>query len=389
MKKNIFLFFIAALFLVGCMKDYDDNPIPVFPTSESPILKVSGATLVGDTAYAAPNVFIKFWLDELSMSVDNYSFSWNLGDGNYSNATSPEKKYEIGSYYVSVSLTPLSGGSVVTRNIVLIIDNEFTFETTLVLLSATLVSGNNYDYSIAMRSTAIYNYTNTSGDPWIRGDFTSWEFSYLNETTTINGILYLIAHVILPADNQSVQRFVYGKGSVYAYSPESRYWIVTGSNEGVFEVYLTNGQMSSAYIGDTLIPGDNGDPSGGTFLPTIRTSVLYSGIPMSDSLRVYVNYSEYANGTKPFISRMLSNSNWEMSALVLMSGDYLGWGYQTFAINNLSNGLYWRFGPNLNTPNDYGNMSNSKFYLSGNDMLGLQINSLKSVGVYQISPVIN
>jgi len=142
--------------------------------------------------------------------------------------------------------------------------------------------------------------------------------------------------------------------------------------------------MSPEPIGTILIPGDGGDPTGGAFSPTIRTEVIYSSIPNSDSLCVYINL-EYANGSTPFISRMLSNNNWEPLALIIMSGDYTGWGYQTFAINNLSNGLYFRFGPNVVIPSVYGNMSNSKFYLSGDNMLGLQISGLKLVGVYQIT----
>lgn len=382
MKKLFLFLFAVALIFTGCMKEYDEVPIP--NSSEAPYLKVTGAITNGDTAYAAPNIFLKFWLDSLPSAVDNYTFSWNLDGGDYSTATSPEKKYSAGIYDVSVVITPVNGGASITRSIVLVVDNSSAWETTLILLSATPVSGSNYDYAIAMRTTAIYNYSNIAADPWDRGDFTGWDFNYLTETTTINGILYVVDHVILPANETQVQRFTYGKGNVYAYAPESRYWIITAPGEGVFEVYLTNGQMSPNPVGAGLIPGDNGDLIGGAYAPTIRTEIKYSSIPLCDSLRIYVNYQQYANGPQPFLGRLLNNDNWQNIALVLMSGDYAGWCYQTFAIKDLANGLYFRFGPSLTAPNAYGQMENSKFFLPGDNMLGLQITSGLKSGTYEI-----
>jgi len=376
-----FLFALALIF-TGCMKEYDDAS-PISAPKSAPYLKVAGANMSGDTAYAAPNVFLKFWLDSLPSAVENYTFSWNLDGGDYSTATSPEKKYAAGIYDISVVITPINGGLSIIRSITLVVSNDLTWETTLILLSATPVAGNNYDYAIAMRTTAVYNYANIAADPWDRGDFTGWDLNYLTETTTINGILYIIDHVILPANEIGVQRFTYGKGNVYAYAPESRYWVVIAPGEGVFEVYLTNGQMSPNPVGAGLIPGDNGDLIGGVYAPTVRTEIKYSNLPLSDSLLVYINYQQYANGPQPFITRMLSNDNWQPMALIIMSGAYTGWGYQTFAIKDLEGHLYFRFGPSLTSPNVYGEMANSKFFLPGDNMLGLQITSLKS-GAYEI-----
>lgn len=387
MKKFLVLcVFAVTIMFTGCMKEYDDevSPAPNPNPATAPYLKVTGATMSGDTAYAAPAVYLKFWLDSLPLAVSSYTFSWNLDGGDYATVASPEKKYDVGVYSISVVITPISGGSSITRNIILVVKNSESWETTLVLLSSTPVAGNKYDYEIAMRTTAIYNYANISSDPWDRGDFTGWEFNYLTETVTMNGILYIIDHIILPADEDGAQRFTYGKGGFYAYAPQSQYWVVTAPGEGVFEVYLTNGQMSSNPVGAGLIPGDNGDLIGGAYVPTIRTEVKYSGIPLSDSLRIYVNYTQYANGPKPFIARMLSNDNWQNIALVLMGGDYAGWGYQTFAIKDLANGLYFRFGPSLTSPTAYGQMDKSKFFLPGENMLGLQITGGLKSGAYEI-----
>ena len=384
MKKILFILAALMIMMSGCMKDYND-PSPAISNTQAPFLKVTGAIINGDTAYAAPNVYLKFWVDSLPLTMENYTFSWNLGDGDISAVTSPEKKYNVGVYTVSVAITPIHGGAVINRSIVLKISNVSTWETTLILMSASPVAGGNYDYAIAMRTTAIYNYDNIAANPWDRGDFTGWEFRYLTETTTINGILYIVDHVILPANTQEKQLFTYGKGSVYAYAPESRYWVVTNPGEGVFQVYLTNGQMSYQPIGTGLIPGDNGDVIGGSYAPTIRTELKYSSLPLFDSLRIFINYAEYANGPQPFIARLLSNNNWQTEPLVIMTGDYAGWGYQIFAIKDLGNGLYWRFGPSITAPSVYGQMSQSKFYMSGDNMLGLQISSGLKTGDYQIS----
>ena len=60
MKRFTFLFALALIF-TGCMKEYDDaSPIPALKSA--PYLKVTGANMSGDTAYAAPNVFLSFGL---------------------------------------------------------------------------------------------------------------------------------------------------------------------------------------------------------------------------------------------------------------------------------------------------------------------------------------
>lgn len=374
--KKLFFIVIAALALTSCMKEYDDVALLDPDVTTAPFLKVAGATMSGDTAYAAPGIYLKFWVDQLPASVETYIFNWDL-DGGTSTASSPEKKYQIGIYNIDVDITPINGAVTISRSIVLVISDE-VYENTLILLSATPLNNfANYEYRIAMKSAVIYNYANNSGDPWTRGDFTGWDLNYLSETTVINGILYIVDYITLPTSNSSKQRFTYGKGETYAYAPGSSYWVTTATGEGVFEIYLTNGQMSQNPITGILMPGDNGDSNVGVFPPTIRTEIRYSSIPHSDSIRIFINYSEYANGSNPFISRKLSDNNWLTTEATIMTGGLAGWCYATFALKDMENGLYWRFGANISSPTSYGLMYRSKYYLATDNMLALQMPNLK------------
>lgn len=392
MKKLFFVLLMTAVAMTSCMKDYgDDEVIPNNNGNKAPTLKVTGAnSSSGDTTFAEPNVYLKFWLDELPLAASDYTYVWNLGNGNTSTAESPEQKYQNGTYAISVTITPIAaGGNTIYREITLVV-RPGAGNRTILLYSATPVSGGNYNYTIAMKTTAIYNYANISGDPWTLGDWTEWEVRYISETTMINGVLYIIDHVTLPANNQEVQRFTYGKGNTYSYDPNSPYWVVTGQNEGVYEVYLTNGQMSPDPISYIAVPGNSGDISNGTIAPTVRNEIKYSGIPNNDSLKIYINYAQYGNGSQPFISRMLADNNWQNIPLVQMSDEFTGWGYQMFRISDLNAGLYFRFGPNINSPENYGIMNNSMYFLPDGNMLGLQIASVySSSGVkYEITPLI-
>lgn len=387
MKKNLFfILLVTAIFSSSCMKDYGDDEVVPNNGNSAPELRVTGANSVSnDTVFAEPNIFLKFWLDELPGSASDYSYNWSLAEGSYSTLASPEKKYQSGTYAISVIITPTISGNTITREITLVI-RPGAGNRTVVLHSVTLLSNGSYDYAIALKSTAIYNYDNMSGEPWTNGDWTNWQLRYLSETTTINGILYVIDHVVLPANNQNKQRFVFGRGGTYAYDPDSPYWVVTGSGEGVFEVYLTNGQMSPDPITSTAIPGHNGDVVNGEILPTIRNEIKYSGIPYNDSIKIIVNYAVYANGSQPYISRMLSNNDWQDIPLIKLSGEFTGWAYQTYRLQDLVNGLYFRFGPNISSPANYGDMSHSKYYISDGNMLGLQISGSRS-SEYSFYPI--
>jgi hypothetical protein len=333
--------------------------------------------LLGDTAYAAPNVYLKFWLDSLPEAATNYSFAWNLGDGTTSVSASPEHLYEVGTYNVQVDITHLNNGQIIERNLVLVVTNDVSFETTIILLESTPVAGSNYDYKLAFKSTAIYNYENTTGSRWVNGDFTGWNQQATNEVTMINNIEYIIYHLVLPANETEKQRWGYGRGSNWAFAPSSRYWLVNDQGEGAFEAYFTDGQMSIVPVTYTNLPGDGGDINEGSTLATIRTEIIEGD---EDELRIYINYGVYANGSNPFLSQLVSNNNWDPVALTSI-GD--GWGYKDFVIADLGGSLYWRFGANINHPTIFGNMTNSKFFMSSDNMLGMQVTQLKS-GKWQV-----
>jgi hypothetical protein len=373
--KKVMLFLIASLLIGGCMKNYEDAPLPSSEVPDGAFLKVTGATLMGDTAYAAPNIQLKFWLDSLPGSAESYSFNWNLGDGTTSVAHSPEHMYHVGTYEVSVVITRLSNGQTFSRSIVLIVTNNSTFETTVILLESTPVTGGNYNYKLALKSTVIYNYQNITGNRWIIGDFTGWSMQTITELITINQIEYLIYHLVLPANEVEVKRFSYGRGASWAYAPNSLYWVVSSQGEGAFEAYFTNGQMSVFPILSDELPGDGGDINQNGIPATTRNKII------GDDLRVFINYGVYANGANPFITKMNGYNAWNPFSLTPIGN---GWGYKDFEISSLSEGfLFWRFGPNINNPNNLGNMSNSKFFMPEDNMLGLQIVQLKS-GDWQI-----
>lgn len=379
MKKFVFVLLIALL-MGGCMKDYSDDVVPDV-SEEFFQLKVAGATLAGDTAYAVPRIYIKFWLDALPEAAKNYSYSWNLGDGTTSVAFSPEHLYQLGTYKVQVDITN-NTGQTVERSLVLVVTNDFSYETTIILLESTPVAGGNYDYKLALKSSVIYNYGNTTGSRWVVGDFTSWNQVTVTEVRMINQIEYLVYHLVLPANETKKQRFSYGRGSNWAFAPNSRFWAGNDKGEGAFEAYFTNGQISSSsYIPSNQLPGDNGDVNQGNILATIRTEIVGSN---DEILRIYVNYGVYANGSNPFFSQLLSNSNWNPVSLISIGG---GWGYRDFPVVNLENGrLFWRFGPNIAQVANLGDMTNSKFYLPTDNMLGVQITQLKS-SKWRIEPL--
>lgn len=374
MKNAIFLMMaiVVTIFISGCMKDLGTD---VVPEKNGPELKTSGQmSAAGDTAFAQPNKVLKFWLENINPT--NYNFSWNLGNGDQSNAESPEKKYSLGVYDISVIITPLSGGDPITREIVLVIEN-INGDESIILYSATYLNGN-YDYGLAFSTEAIYNYGNLTGNPWSTADWTDWEKRFLTESVLINGTLYLIDHVTLPANNIVISRFTYGRGVTYAYNPESLYW----QSDGVFGVYLTDGQISPDPIDPSPLPGNAGDDFFGTVQPTVRNEIKYSSGGY-DSLRIFINYSQYANGSFPFIA--IFDGTWKNELLVKMTGQYEGWGFRTIEIQEIGpEGFNFKFGENINLPNNYGDMHNSMYYLPPpDDICTIQIYGIEQTKNYE------
>jgi len=374
----MFLFIVAGLIMSACMKNYEDDVRPQIET-EGFELKVGNATMSDDTAYAAPTVVLKFWLEDVPGNISDYTFLWDLGDSSTSVSSTPEKSYDIGTYYVSVVITPITGDSF-ERSIVLIVTNDNTYETTILLLEATTVPGGKYNYKIGLKTLAIEGYASISGTPWIVGDFTSWANVTLTGNQTINQIEYLVYNLELNANNPDLQIFSFGKGSVWANAPGSQYWVSDGSGGGTFQAYFTNGQMSPYPI-TSMLPGNGGDTNQPGIPATTRTEIIYG---TSDSLRIFINYGVYAAGNNPFFSQMLNINNWDNTPLI---ESQTGWGYRSFAIEELENGkLFWRFGPNISQAGTLGVMDNSMFYLPQEHMLGLQVQELKS-GEYVITPI--
>lgn len=374
--KKLILFFLLAGLLNACMKNYEDDPRPI---EEGFSLKIGNATTTGDTAYAAPYVVLKFYLENIPGSIEDYAFFWDLGDGSTSIAASPEKSYDIGIYDVMVTGTPSSGPSI-ERSIILVVSNDHSYETTILLIEATSIPGGKYNYKIGLKTLAIEGYASISGTSWITGDFTAWADIGLSETTVINQIEYLVYNLELNASNPDLQIFTFRKGSVWANAANSRYWVPDGSGGGTFQAYFTNGQMSPHPIVATL-PGSGGDVNQSGIPATVRTKIIYGS---SDSLRIYINYSVYASGPNPFFSKMENINVWDN---LLLLESVPGWGYRTFAIDDLIDGkMFWRFGPNISAPNIFGVMNNSMFYLPQEFMLALQVQGLKSGG-YKISPI--
>lgn len=378
------LFFLVALVVVAtsCMKEYNDvipSPPPVADTTF--VLKAGDAvtTPTGDTAYASPDRYVKFWIDNTPLPITAYTFAWNLGNGSTSTEASPEAKYDVGTYYVSVTITPVAGGNPVFRDITLIITTESTYETTIILISAVPMSGNMYDYAVAMKRSSIYNYPNLLGFPWFRGDYNNWEWFNMTDSTQINGIWYSVFNFQLPADYTDFEEWTFGRGQNYSYSPNSSYWQSTGAGQGLYRAYFRFGQMSPNPIGaGGVIPGSGGDVQIGPIKPTVRDEIIYH--PGGDSLRVFINVGEYAPGPLPFISVLnVANNSWQNIQLLTLPEEFEGWKYQTFAISDLQH-LIFRFGANLNNPNYFGTMSNSKFFVSEDNMLAMQIIQPSSLG---------
>lgn len=156
--KKLILFFLLAGLLNACMKNYEDDPRPI---EEGFSLKIGNATTTGDTAYAAPYVVLKFYLENIPGSIEDYAFFWDLGDGSTSIAASPEKSYDIGIYDVMVTGTPSSGPSI-ERSIILVVSNDHSYETTILLIEATSIPGGKYNYKIGLKTLAIEGYASIS-----------------------------------------------------------------------------------------------------------------------------------------------------------------------------------------------------------------------------------
>lgn len=377
MKKLFFVLVALIMAATSCMKEYDVIPSSPPVADTTFVLKAGNAvtTPSGDTAYASPDRFVKFWIDNTPLPITAYTFAWNLGDGSTSTVASPEAKYDLGTYYVSVTITPVAGGNPVFRDLTLIITTENTYETTIILVSATPVSGNMYNYAVAMKRSSIYNYPNLLGLPWFRGDYNSWDFTNMLDSTQINGIWYSVFHFQLPADYTDFEEWQFGRADQYSYSPNSQYW----RPNGVYRAYFRFGQMSPNPIGSGgIIPGSGGDVQIGPIKPTVRDEIIYN--PGGDSLRIFINVGEYAPGPLPFISVLnATNNSWQNIQLLTLPEEFEGWKYQTFALAELEH-LMFRFGSNLNNPNYFGTMSNSKFFVSEDNMLAMQIIQPSSLG---------
>ncbi len=384
--KNFMIMLCAIALLASCAKEPADQFTDPINNDTTCVLKVGNSVTIGDTTYATPGV-LKFYLDNLALPVNQYVFVWNLG-GTASSAPEPEQNFEIGIYPIQVTVTPINGGTPVSRSTILKIALASSAEFTIIPLSANQ-TGTLWDYKFGMRTTAVDGYANMTTSPWIYGSFAdpnTWTFENISETTLINDISYLVYHVFVPIGDEISHEWLYGRGEgtnkKFSFAPSSIYWVTISPTEGKFRAYFKNGIISFEEINVSgQIPGDNGDIESGPNPPTVRTTLVYSAIPGLDSLKIFINYGYYANGPQPFAKKMITNNNWESIGLAPMSGNYAGWGYKTFSLSTITDGrLILKFGPNITQNTSYGEMQYSKFYKPDEQWLQIQITETRSAG---------
>ncbi|PKM88976.1 hypothetical protein CVU83_00850 [Candidatus Falkowbacteria bacterium HGW-Falkowbacteria-2] len=378
------LFVALAFVLVSCLKDYDDDPEPIVPDTEF-VLKVAGATMVGDTFNVAPNVYAKAFVDNLPLPVSSYLFNWTLGNNQTSTIASPEFKHVPGLYQLSVVITPLAGGEAVYRSAWLRVGTQVSPDEAIILIHAS-PSGSNYVYQIGMNVEYITGYTPiTSSNPgFIAGDFTgsNWPQVPITQTQVIGNKTYMVYSLTLPANSQVKQYFGYGQAGQWGYAPNSIYWVTT-STGGVFGAYFNNGTMSVTLGGPMGYPGDGGDEEVGGLPPVVRNKLIYAlNTGVSDTLVLWVNYGAYANGPYPFISRLTTGS--PVNEALVIDPLYPGWAYIKYPIGTITQFLRWRFGANLYTPTSFGDMSNSKYFNPDDNLLEIQLIVLDNAKRYEV-----
>lgn len=372
---------ILVVFATGCQKDYDLKPDSKVPDTEF-LLKATGAIISGDTAYAKPNTYVKWYVDELPLAVNQYLFNWTLGNGVFSTAASPEASYPVGLYAVSVVITPIAGGQAINRSIWLKVGTQVVADEAIILINS-VPSGSNYVYTIGMDVQYITGYTPISGSNpgFISGDFTDWSNVNITQTQVIGGRTYIVYALTLSANNTQKQFWGYGQGNQWGYAPNSLYWVVTNSG-GIFAAYFNNGIMSVNLGGSSNFPGDGGDEQNGEAPPTIRNQIVYASPGVSDTLVVHVNYGAYANGPVPFASR-ITTSGPENVALI-PDINYPGWGYKKYPIGSSTYDLRWRFGANIYSPELFGVMNISKYYQSTDNLLEIQVIQTDNLKGYEV-----
>ncbi|MDP3837069.1 MAG: PKD domain-containing protein [bacterium] len=380
MKKLTMILMLLAVFTTACQKDYDLEPTQ--KPSAKPELKVSGASMTADTAQTLPNTYIVYVWSGLPLSASSYAYTWDLGNGTSSTLPNPQVKYSVGLYHVTSTATPIAGGTAYTDDIWVRAGTIVLGDAANILISA-YASGNSWVYELGMNTSYIANYAFMSGNTrFVSGSFTSWDPQPANTVQVINGIEYMKYTVTVPNSDALNKRFWgYGRESTWAWAPNDQLWISTDDG-GYFGAYFYYGQILP-YIGEVSgIPGDIGDLQVADTVPTVRMEILY-GSSDPDSLRVFINHVAYANGPQPFISRKTSINTWENEPLI-MSSDYLGWSYFTYAIGEVTDLLQFKFGPHLLSTNLFGVMNNSMYYSEVEGLLAVQILGIENRKYFSI-----
>ncbi|MFA5131088.1 MAG: hypothetical protein WC467_01560 [Patescibacteria group bacterium] len=378
------------LLLANCQKinEKDFGPGITGPPDDgsNAILKTSAA-VTADTLKSLPDMVIKFWwegLPTLPAGV-SYQYTWNFGDGSVVlNTARVEHQYSVGVYQLTSTATNPLSGVIVTRSLWVKIAVTYVADNTIIVLGYAAVSGG-YDYHLGFKASTVAGFQvppyTANNVPFVTGTFCNWQINpppSNPDYTNINGEIYLTRHFVFP--NSSAQDLHFGQITNWSYNPNSKFWVSTGVGSGKYVIYPFNGQIYSFPPGVVYYPGEDGDAVGSIYPPTVRDSLLLGSTAATDSLRIFINYQQYANGSQPFLSFVHLN-NWSNVALKMI--DNTGWGYRTFAISSIkldNNRLYFKFGPNLAAPTVYGDMTHSKFYDATNEMCGLQLATMKSSG---------
>jgi hypothetical protein len=249
------------------------------------------------------------------------------------------------------------------------------------VVNASPVTGG-HDYLFGYLAASVYEFVGpfypADSIPFVTGKFCGWPTPPPSapDYLSINNKLYITKHII--SANNEMQEFQFGQANNWSYDPSSIYWVWTGTNAGKYRVYTYGGNIYKAPQSFVYLPGENGDYNDGIYPATVRDSIIRGNTAATDSIRLFVNFYHYANGDQPFFNYKKSG-DWLTSPLHIIGGT--DWGYYTLAINDFASDsyrIYFRFGPNLNSPSIYGDMSHSKFFY--NDMLALQVMSLKKGG---------
>lgn len=379
------LMIVPLVFLLANCQKFTENDFtpgtPLTDDGSKAVLKTSGA-VTADTVKSLPDMVIKFWWENLPVLPAglNYVYNWNMGDGSKLLTTArAEFQYKTGAYQIIATATHPLSGTVQTRTMWVKISSLYVVDNTIIVLGYEPVTGG-YDYHLGFKASTIYGYilpgqTNYVA-PFITGSFDKWVGTPAAEYTVVNNEQYITKHFIFP--NNSVQDLQFGQGLRWSYGINSTYWVSTSNDGGKYVIYPLNGKIYNFAPSVIYYPGEDGDLLNGSYPPTVRDSLMLGATSATDSLRVYINYQQYANGSKPFISYVYLTT-WNSVPLKIIANT--GWGYYTFSVASIkqdNSRLYFKFGPNLASPTQYGDMTQSKFYDATNKMCGLQLASTKS-----------